>query len=139
MPLNGWQPVLKTGVQITVKRNIPLERSYLVLAQLEQAIQVKQQIGRGKVGRLMLGFVGSATYTVLPDILGVFREQFPAVELGLQELTTQQQIQALHHKQTVTTTSSNDGFGLPESLGVDKMQMHFHWMELLEVKVPLLF
>ncbi|WP_242055687.1 LysR family substrate-binding domain-containing protein [Nostoc flagelliforme] len=55
--------------------------------------------GRGEVGRLAIGFVGSAMYTVLPDILSVFREQFPAVELRLHELTTQEQIQALHHKQ----------------------------------------
>ena len=36
---------------------------------------------------------------MLPDILIVFREQFPAVELRLHELTTAQQIRALHHKQ----------------------------------------
>jgi DNA-binding transcriptional LysR family regulator len=76
-----------------------LEHSYGVLAQLEQAIEVTQRIGRGEVGRLAIGFVGSATYSVLPDILRVFREQFPAVELQLHELTTQEQIQALHHKQ----------------------------------------
>jgi DNA-binding transcriptional LysR family regulator len=89
----------KRQVQLTEAGKVFLERSYLVLAQLEQAIKVTQRIGRGEVGRLVIGFVGSATYTVLPDILSVFREQFPAVELVLQELTTQEQIQALHHKQ----------------------------------------
>ncbi|MBW4450371.1 MAG: LysR family transcriptional regulator [Spirirestis rafaelensis WJT71-NPBG6] len=89
----------KRQVQLTEAGKVFLERSYLVLAQLEQAIAVTQQIGRGEVGRLAIGFVGSATYTVLPDILSVFREQFPAVELRLHELTTQEQIQALHHKQ----------------------------------------
>jgi DNA-binding transcriptional LysR family regulator len=89
----------KRQVHLTEAGKVFLERSYLVLAQLEQAIAVTQQIGRGEVGRLAIGFVGSATYTVLPDILSVFREQFPAVELRLHELTTQEQIQALHHKQ----------------------------------------
>ncbi len=37
---------------------------------------------------------------VLPEILRVFRSQFRAVELRLHEMTTAQQIQALHHKQT---------------------------------------
>ena len=73
----------KRQVHLTEAGKVFLERSYLVLAQLEQAIEVTQQIGRGEVGRLAIGFVGSATYTVLPDILSVFREQFPAVELRL--------------------------------------------------------
>lgn len=89
----------KRTVHLTEAGKVFLERSYGVLAQLEQAIEATQQIGRGEVGRLAIGFVGSATYTVLPDILRVFREQFPAVELRLHELTTAQQIQALHDKQ----------------------------------------
>lgn len=89
----------KRHVHLTEAGKVFLERSYLVLAQLEQAIEVTQRIGRGEVGRLAIGFVDSATYTLLPDILRVFREQFPAVELRLHELTTAQQIQALHHKQ----------------------------------------
>jgi len=59
----------KRQVQLTEAGKVFLERSYLVLAQLEQAIEVTQRIGRGEVGRLAIGFVGSATYTVLPDIL----------------------------------------------------------------------
>jgi DNA-binding transcriptional LysR family regulator len=89
----------KRQVHLTEAGKVFLERSTRVLAQLEQAIEVTQQIGRGEVGRLAIGFVGSATYTVLPDILSVFREQFPAVELRLDELTTVEQIQALYHKQ----------------------------------------
>jgi DNA-binding transcriptional LysR family regulator len=89
----------KRQVQLTQAGKVFLDRSYQVLAQLEQAIEATQQIGRGEVGRLAIGFVGSATYTVLPEILRVFRSQFPAVELRLHELTTQEQIQALHHKQ----------------------------------------
>jgi DNA-binding transcriptional LysR family regulator len=89
----------KRQVHLTEAGKIFLERSYQVLAQLEQAIAVTQQIGRGEVGRLAIGFVDSAMYTALPEILRVFREQFPAVELRLHELTTAQQIQALYDKQ----------------------------------------
>ncbi len=52
----------KRQVQLTEAGKVFLERSYLVLAQLEQAIEVTQRIGRGEVGRLAIGFVGSATY-----------------------------------------------------------------------------
>lgn len=89
----------KRHVQLTEAGKVFLERSYLVLAQLEQAIKATQRIGRGEVGRLAIGFVDSATYTLLPDILRVFREQFPAIELQLHELTTAQQIHALHQNQ----------------------------------------
>jgi len=89
----------KRQVQLTEAGKVFLERSYLVLAQLEQAIAVTQQIGRGEVGQLAIGFVDSAMFTVLPEILRMFRERFPAVELRLQEMTTAQQIQALYDKQ----------------------------------------
>jgi DNA-binding transcriptional LysR family regulator len=89
----------KRQVHLTEAGKVFLERSYQVLAQLEQAIAATRQIGRGEVGRLAIGFVDSAMYTVLPEILRVFREQFPAVELRLHELTTTQQIQALYDKQ----------------------------------------
>ncbi|MGL5835066.1 MAG: LysR family transcriptional regulator [Waterburya sp.] len=89
----------KRTVRLTEAGKEFLERSYGVLAQLEQAIVVTQQIGRGEVGRLAIGFVDSAMYTLLPEIVRVFREQFPLVELRLRELTTAQQIQALYDKQ----------------------------------------
>jgi DNA-binding transcriptional LysR family regulator len=114
----------KRQVHLTEAGNVFLDRSYRVLAQLEQAIAVIQQIGRGEVGRLAIGFVDSAMYTLLPEILRSFREQFPAVELRLHELTTAQQIQALYDKQIdvgiVRSAISEPGLSgscfLPESL-----------------------
>ena len=89
----------KRQVHLTEAGKVFLEHSYRVLAQLEQTVEATQRIGRGEVGRLAIGFVDSATYTLLPDLLRVFRAQFPAVELRLHELTTAQQIQALHQNQ----------------------------------------
>jgi DNA-binding transcriptional LysR family regulator len=120
------------SVRLTEAGKVFLERSYLVLAQLEQAIAVTQQIGRGEVGRLAIGFVDSAMYTLVPEIVRVFREQFPAVELRLHELTTAQQIQALHHKQVdigiVRSAISEAGLSvecfLPESLVLALPETH---------------
>jgi DNA-binding transcriptional LysR family regulator len=114
----------KRQVNLTEAGSVFLERSYRVLAQLEQAIEATQQIGRGEVGRLSIGFVDSAMYTLLPEIVRVFRAQFPAVELRLHELTTAQQIQALCDKQVdvgiVRSAISGPGLSveclLPESL-----------------------
>ncbi|TVQ25589.1 MAG: LysR family transcriptional regulator [Leptolyngbya sp. DLM2.Bin15] len=122
----------KRHVQLTEAGKVLLERSYLVLAQLEQAIEATQRVGRGEVGRLAIGFVGSATYTVLLEILSAFRAQFPAVELQLRELTTAQQIQALHDKQVdigiVRSAISEPGLSvellLPESLVLALPEAH---------------
>lgn len=122
----------KRQVHLTEAGKVFLERSYLVLAQLEQAIEVTQRIGRGEVGQLAIGFVDSAMYTLLPEILKSFREQFPAVELRLQELTTQEQIQALYDKQMdvgiVRSAISEPGLSveclLPESLVLALPETH---------------
>jgi len=42
----------------------------------------------GEQGRLRLGFVGSATYMLLPRCLPVFRRRYPDVELELREDST---------------------------------------------------
>ncbi|NES93822.1 MAG: LysR family transcriptional regulator [Desertifilum sp. SIO1I2] len=114
----------KRQVHLTEAGKVFLDRSYLLLAQLEQAIAATQRIGRGEVGQLAIGFVDSAMYTSLPEMLKGFREQFPAVELRLQEMTTAQQIQALYDKQIdvgiVRSAISEPGLSveclLPESL-----------------------
>ena len=56
-------------------------------------------MGRGEVGRLVLGFVPSALNEVLPSILRVFGERFPAVELFLREMRPDRVVQRLHEKQ----------------------------------------
>jgi DNA-binding transcriptional LysR family regulator len=114
----------KRHVHLTEAGKVFLDRSYLLLAQLEQAIAATQRIGRGEVGQLAIGFVDSAMYTSLPEMLKGFREQFPAVDLQLQEMTTAQQIQALYDKQIdvgiVRSAISEPGLRveclLPESL-----------------------
>ena len=77
----------KRQVHLTEAGKVFLKRSYLVLAQLEQGIAVTQQIGRGEVGQLSIGFVDSATYTVLPEILrGLYNCLCQRSEIGSNEL-----------------------------------------------------
>ena len=40
-----------------------------------------QRTARGELGRLVVGFVGSATYEFLPPIIREFREKFPPSSL----------------------------------------------------------
>jgi DNA-binding transcriptional LysR family regulator len=64
----------------------------------ERAIRSAQRADRGEIGRLVVGFVGSATYSFLPYALRSFRSRFPHVELFLRELTTYEQLDGLHTK-----------------------------------------
>lgn len=52
--------------------------------------------GAFHLGHLRIGFVNSAGLTVLPPALSAFRTAHPQVELTLLELTSAQQIDALH-------------------------------------------
>lgn len=70
-----------------------LDGARRALAEVEQSVRVAQRAGRGEVGRVAVGFVGSAV--VLPPVLRAFRRRFPAVELELHQLTTARQVEAL--------------------------------------------
>ncbi len=86
----------KRSVTVTEAGQAFLEEAKRALAQVERAIEVTQQVHRGERGRLEIGFVGSAMVEALPVALRTFRQRFPLVTLGLHQLTTSQQIDALH-------------------------------------------
>jgi DNA-binding transcriptional LysR family regulator len=93
-----FQRKTKRQVQLTEAGQAFLQEAYQLFAQLSKAIDLTQRIGRGEKGQLRVGFTSLVTYDLLPVILLRFREQFPEVELVLQELTTTQQEQALFNR-----------------------------------------
>ena len=87
------------GVRTTEAGELLLEEAQRILLQMDQAFSAVRRVGRGEVGRLVLGFVPSASNEVLPSILRVFGERFPAVELFLREMRPDRVVQRLHEKQ----------------------------------------
>jgi DNA-binding transcriptional LysR family regulator len=85
----------KRSVQLTEAGQIFLKQVQEIFRQLEQAIEIGRQTSRGEVGQLVIGFVSSAAYNILPQILRNFRNNFPDVALELHELTTTEQLQQL--------------------------------------------
>jgi len=90
------------GVQLfkRTKRRVQLTEAGLVFleetrTQVEQAVRAAQRASRGEIGRLGVGVNSSATHSFLPEILRVFRERFPCVELVLHELASYQQVQGI--------------------------------------------
>ncbi len=82
-------------VRLTAAGESLLADARRVLAGVESAALSAQRAARGEVGTLSIGFVASATYEILPDVLRRFRERHPEVALLLSELNAAEQAQAL--------------------------------------------
>jgi len=59
-----------------------LQRAREVLAAVDAASVEAQRIGAGLEGRLVVGCVGSATYSLLPSLARTLREELPAVDFS---------------------------------------------------------
>lgn len=67
-----------------------------IMMQVDRAVQTAQRAGRGEIGRLAIGYVGSAAYTgALTRLVGAFREARPQVNLEIAELEMLRQIDAI--------------------------------------------
>ncbi|MGG7566043.1 LysR family transcriptional regulator [Rhodovulum sp. DZ06] len=73
----------RNAVTLTQAGERLLVRARAILAQIEDARREIRRIGEGAEGRLRIGFVGSATYGILPTIIKSFRAGHPDVELSL--------------------------------------------------------
>lgn len=85
-------------VQITPAGQVFLDRARQILARTDEAVLAAQRAGGGVSGTLNLGFVGSATYDVLPGVLREFLHAAPHVDLTLSEMTVHAQIEGLIEK-----------------------------------------
>jgi DNA-binding transcriptional LysR family regulator len=85
-------------VQLTPAGQAFLVEVRQTLASAERAVGAAQRAERGELGELVVGYVTSATYGPLPDVIGMFRKRLPEVELKLQNLRSVHQSQALLDK-----------------------------------------
>ncbi|HZR40517.1 MAG TPA: LysR family transcriptional regulator [Ktedonobacteraceae bacterium] len=85
----------KRSVELTDAGKVFLSKAREVLAQVQDAKRAAQRAYRGEVGRLVVGYISSSAFDLLPMMLRAYRERFPQVEVALREMTTQEQIRAL--------------------------------------------
>jgi DNA-binding transcriptional LysR family regulator len=88
----------KRSVSLTHAGETFLKEARQTLELSGRAVRSARRADRGEIGRLVVSFVGSATYSFLPYALRSFRNRFPHVELVLRELTTYEQLDALRRK-----------------------------------------
>jgi len=73
------------GVTLTAAGEVALEAARAALAQAEQVRVAVREGASGERGRLRIGFVGSAVYTLLPRLIPPYRKRYPNVDLVLEE------------------------------------------------------
>lgn len=78
----------RRGTALTAAGTAALEDARRALFHTEQFGRVATATARGEAGSLRIGFVGSATYALMPQVMPVFRARFPEVQLVLAESTT---------------------------------------------------
>lgn len=71
------------SVALTPAGELLLARIPGMLAELDSTILEVQRLAHGEQGTIRLGFIGSATYGLMPRIARIIKEQLPLVELDL--------------------------------------------------------
>ena len=84
-------------VELTAAGAAFLARAREILAAVEDAALEARRVQRGEVGRLAIGFVGSAMYSFVPELLRAFRDRYPDIQLRLHELGTTEQLRQLEN------------------------------------------
>ena len=119
----------KRQVQLTEAGRVFLGEVKQIFRQLEEAVQTGKQTSRGEKGKLVVGFVSSSAYNILPEILREFSSNFPDVSLELHELTTDEQLRRLD------TNQIDVGFLRPP-VNEDKFEWEQVFQESLMVAIP---
>jgi DNA-binding transcriptional LysR family regulator len=83
------------SVSLTQAGEAFLERARRTLRNMQRDIDETRSVGRGEVGSLHLGFVGSGMLTTLPGIFRAYREAYPLVRLHLHESFTARVMEGL--------------------------------------------
>lgn len=86
------------GVELTDGGRALRQRALEILRQAAEAPQAARSAAKGEAGELKIGFTGSGVYGVLPALLDVFRQRFPAVVLTLREMLSDVQLESLRER-----------------------------------------
>lgn len=87
------------AARLTVAGRVFLDHARRLLAMAEESAIAAKRASEGIVGRLIVGFVSPATYSVLPATFRAFRERAPDVALELRQLSSGAQAEALRARE----------------------------------------
>jgi DNA-binding transcriptional LysR family regulator len=109
------------GVELTDSGKVFLPEAQAILAQAERAKKIAQRGARGELGSLRLGFTSSAAFTrIVQDAIRAFRENYPNVELTLEEEDTTTLLARLS-EQTLDAAFIRPGRNNPDGVQVHRL------------------
>jgi len=120
----------KRQVVLTAAGKVFLDEARKSVAQAEHAIRLAQRAARGEIGQLSVGFVSSAVYGKIPFIFSLMRSRYPGVSLLLQDLTSEEQVEALK------VNRIDVGLVRPPVANAESLVMRVIWREDLMVALP---
>lgn len=85
-------------MKLTEEGKIFLEAVRSAIKSLEDGLHEIQQINQGEMGKLKLGIIGVITHNFLPEILQIFKQRYPKVQIVLEEMA-HPQVQGLRDYQ----------------------------------------
>lgn len=85
------------GVRLTPAGAALVPTARALLAQAAAAAQVAREAAQGITGRLQVGFAGTLLYRGLPGVLLRFQTLHPQLTLGVQEMSSSEQLTDLLH------------------------------------------
>ena len=85
----------QTGVELTPSGEFFKREVDFVLNHLDSTKQQLKAIASGKMGELRIGFLGSASNRVLPELLKRLNENFPLISTSLEELSNSMQVEMI--------------------------------------------
>jgi DNA-binding transcriptional LysR family regulator len=121
----------KRQVELTAAGEVFLSEARKTIAQSGQAIRAAQRAARGETGQLAVGFVSSAVYGQVPSIFRLMRSRYPEVSLHLQDLTSEEQVEALKANRI------DVGLIRPPVFAAESLAMQVIWREPLMAVLPL--
>ncbi len=85
----------KRNVELTDEGEVFLEKVYQIFNSLDEAVEKARMVNRGEIGEIVIGFIASAAYDILPNIMKYYKKQYPAIHVILKQLTSEEQIKCL--------------------------------------------
>ena len=84
------------SVELTATGRIFYDEARLVLGAAAKAADSARLAGQGRLGRLSLGFGGSTTYELMPQLVRAYKQRYPEVVLEVRsDMLTPPQVDAL--------------------------------------------
>lgn len=88
-----------SGLIPTPMANAIVSDAHSALFHAEQCKLKAQEAMRGLAGLLRMGFIGTATYQLLPQLIPPLRQAFPKLELDLREMTSLEILEGIQSQQ----------------------------------------